>query len=1048
MLSAATAIVGMSFSPAVIAAAADVPVYQFNINPEPLGLALRQLSNTADLQIIFAEDLVRNLSSPALQGSYTADEALKLLLAGSGLIAARAPSGTIMVRREEQKTSEAPGAGLSRVAMQAARADVPAKALPQTPILEEIVVTGTRITRNGYEAPTPVTVLNPEEFQASAARNIADVVNALPTFVGSTVAANSGGNVSSGTAGINALNLRDLGANRTLILLDGERSVPANLTGLIDINLLPQALVSRVDVVTGGASSAYGSDALAGVVNFVLDKNFAGIKGEISGGATDYGDDRTGQFELTAGTSFADGRGHIEVNGEVFHNGGVIIPNRPWNLQGWQFITNPTYTPTNGQPYQLLYNHVGLTYPSGGIIADGPLMGIAFGPQGAPYKFQYGSIVSQPDMVGGAWQASQIRGTTGSSLDPDQHRENAFARVSYDLTDDINLFAQFAWAHSKSVNQCCPIENTADITVSAGNPFIPTEVAAQMVALGLTSITIGTMNADLPIGYTYNDRRVNRNVVGAHGKLEAFDIDWTWDAYYQNGVSRTHEQATPNENTVNAALAIDAVINPANSQTVCRSTLTNPNNGCVPYNVFGIGVNTPAAIAYVGGQGHPDFRDQRFVENVQAFNVSGEPFSNWAGPISIALGAEHRSEAVSGINDPISPTLNWWDGDFLVTHGSYTVTEGFLETVVPLARNSWWAKQLDVNAAIRATDYSTSGYVTTWKVGLEYAPIDGARFRFTRSRDIRAPNMSELFAAGGGTQGAVVDPFNKNATEQYHGNGRGNPALRPEESDTTGAGVVLQPSFVPGLSASIDYWNYHISNAIGTTDAQNIVDFCYQGFAAFCGAITRTNGVITAILTEPFNLATQSANGIDFEASYVQSLRQIVPAWDGNLSFRFIATTYIHNISNNGTTVPIDLVGNNAAGGVPNWRWSASVAYAFDPVNVTLTGRGVSSGNYGNNYILCTSGCPPSTGTNPTTNYDYIPGAVYVDASVSYKLMHKSDRSPADLEVFFNVKNLFNKDPALVASGPGGFGFDHAGVNEGLYDILGRVYLAGVRFKM
>jgi outer membrane receptor protein involved in Fe transport len=383
-------------------------------------------------------------------------------------------------------------------------------------------------------------------------------------------------------------------------------------------------------------------------------------------------------------------------------------------------------------------------------------------------------------------------------------------------------------------------------------------------------------------------------------------------------------------------------------------------------------------------------------------------------------------------------------GNYLPTDGSYHVAEGFLETVVPLAKDLPGAQKLDFNGAVRFTDYSTSGNVTTWKAGLVYSPIADVTFRATRSRDIRAPNLLELFQAGGANTNTVIDPFNNNTSIAYQGLAVGNLALQPEKADTTGLGIVYQPSWAPGLSGSVDYYNIDIKDAIGTIAAQDIVDRCFGGNQTYCAAITRdpAAGVITQIRTSPFNLITQVARGLDIEASY----RLPMPVWGGDLAIRALATHYLKNYSANGVNIPTDTVGQNIANGPPDWLGRLTVTYTNDPVTFSLIGRGVSSGVYDNSFIECTSGCPTSTVDHRTINDNHIDGAVYLDASLSYAF--QSTGAFSKVEMFVAVTNVADTDPAVVAPGPSGVAYATQATNPSLYDNLGRTFRAGIRVKM
>lgn len=896
----------------------------------------------------------------------------------------------------------------------------------------DIVVTGTRVIRDGYKAPTPTTVLGSDAIEAKAPANLADFVNELPSLAGSSTPRSSLNAISAGNAGINALNLRNLGLNRTLVLLDGQRVGASSLSGLVDVNQFPQALVKRVDVVTGGASAGWGSDAVAGVVNFVLDRDFTGLKGEVLGGVTTYGDDRNYKASLTAGTKFAGDRGHIVISGEIAHNDGIEgIGDRNW-YDAVKVFNNPAYTPTSGLPQLLVRPNSGFaTATPGGIITSGPLRGIYFGEGGTPAQFNYGPIVSGNFMTGGQSPYADF-GTTGD-LNPRLSRQNAFGRVSFAVTDHIELFAQLSYGRATSHAAFGNQYNFGNLTIRSDNAFIPASVAARVTALGLTSFSLGTLNEDLGVITTNSRRESWRPVVGARGDFDLFGSNWTWDVYGQKSITHSYIESNLSI-TPNYLNAIDSVRN-ANGVIVCRSTLTNPTNGCVPYNIFGVNVNDQSALNYVKGTA---WRRDRITEDVAAANLNGNPFSTWAGPVSLALGIEHRRERVSGSNDPLSSTRSYFAGNYLATRGAYNVTEGYLETVVPLAKDLPFASSLDLNGAIRITDYSTSGGVTTWKVGLTYSPVEDVTFRATRSRDIRAGNLSELFAQGQTITNTILDPARGNASTTIFQITSGNINLMPEKADSLGLGVVVQPRFLPGFAASIDYYNIDIDDAISTIDAQTLVNQCASGNTALCEQVVRNPaGVISNVLIQPINLSRQLSRGLDFEASYRR------PFLNGNVTLRFLATHYIKNESDNGINVPVDNVGQNNARGslalsLPKWTYVGSIGWDQDKFSALLTARGFSSGKFDTSYIECTSGCPISTVTNPTIENNRLPGAIYFDANVSYEVVKGA-------EMFLSIDNFTNKNPAQVGWVSGGAPLS---VNQSLYDTLGRRFRVGFRFKI
>lgn len=910
--------------------------------------------------------------------------------------------------------------------------------------VEEVSVTGTRVQRNGYQAPTPLTVIGADQIAQAAPNNLADYVNQMPELAGSATPQTTVTSQSSGTAGMNNMNLRNLGAVRTLVLLDGHRSVGSTQSGLVDINTFPQQLVSRVDIVTGGASAAYGSDAVAGVINYVLDKNYTGVKADVSGGVSTYGDAPAADFSATAGFGFANGRGHFLISGNVAHQDTAFSGSRGWNNTGTFIIVNPAYSAANTSvpQWMVVSGAQSDTATYGGIITAGPLKGTTFGPGGSPYKFTYGSVVSDPWTVGGNWKSNQYN--TVNALVPREDRQGIFSRLAYTIGDNTNLYLQYSYNNSRDI-----VANTypgyqGNLTIQGDNAFLPDSVASQVQSLGVTSFAFGKVWGQLPIATTMNTRNVQRFSVGGDGAFDVLGTNWTWDGYVQHGVTHATEKLQQ-ANTTRLNQAIDAVRN-GSGQIVCRSNLTGANPGCVPLDPFGPDVASADAINYVSGR---QYRTEIFTEDDASFSVNGEPFSIWAGPVSLATGIEYRKEGLNGFV-PLEFQSGWLSGNYRPTAGHYSVTEGFIETVVPLAKDVWWARSLDLNAAARFTGYSTSGFVTTWKVGATYQITDDLRLRATQSRDIRAPNLQELYNNGSYGNGFAQDPRNNFANVSAFSLTTGNPNLQPEKSDTTGVGIVYQPSFLPGFGLSVDYYDIAVNGAISTITAQQILNQCYVAQQQqYCASVTpNPNGAgFTQITIQPFNLQTLSARGLDFEANYNVSMQDIVAGWGGDLTIRGLATNYIKNFTDTGILgVPAtNTVGTNSNSGPPHWRYSITGIYSNDPYTISLTARGASSGKINNTYIQCTAGCPVATVNNETINDNHLPGAFYLDTNLSYEFMN----SQAGVgSVYLNIRNLLNADPAIVPSGPSGFAYITQGTNPYIYDQIGRYFRIGVRFGM
>lgn len=935
-------------------------------------------------------------------------------------------------------------AGASAAAAQESVAQVPADSAglqSASGVIDDMVVTGSRIVRTGYDAPTPVTVFGAEELEMSASPNLLTALDALPVLSGSQTNGVSHGRQGESLGGMQSINLRALGSNRVLVLLDGVRMSPASYTNHVDISTIPSQLISRVEVVTGGASAVYGSDAVTGVVNFVLDRTFTGLKADVTTGQTNYGDGKNYKSSLTGGFGFAEGRGHVLLSGERLESDGTegTDGGREWNRQGWGTMANPAYTATNGQPQTLFLPQMSSSNTTaGGIInTAGPLRGIAFGPGGEPYQFQYGPILGPTSMAGGGdWEANNTRHL--SDLDPAQSSYNLFSRVSFDVTDNLNVFGVASYGRNEAEGPFNSSLSRNNAYVYQDNAYLPTSVRDQMVAAGIQRFVIGSWNADMPNGPYSNSRAMTRYIGGLEGTFTAFDSTWNWNATYAYG--RADIDLRNKSLIISRALSsLDAVVDPNTGNTVCRSTLTNPGNGCLPWNFMGIGVNDQnlAAGAFEwmvdGGQ----WQDARIEQTTQAATVSGEPFSLRAGPVSLAASLEHRTDKIEGVVDEYSANSERTGSNYGPLSGQQSVTEIALESILPLARS------LDLSVAARATDYEYSGSVTTWKVGTTYSPIDALTFRLTRSRDIRAPNIKDLFASPAGFGGGAVDRFQGNApvvggffTVQ------GNPDLRPEKADTTGIGIVVQPPAFPGFGASIDYWNVNIEDAIQELQAQDVVDACYYGIdASACPRIERgADGNITFVRSAPLNLAKYDARGVDVELSYRK------PIGSGDFSLRSLMTFYLQAVQESPFSPRLDLAGSNSfssgatTNSLPNWKLNVTATYKLERLSLALTARGFDDGvfNFTNGmYVVCESNCPPVSGGNPTINNNAMPGRFYLDANVNYDLDFGRGANRASL--FFSVRNALDRDPPGLTAG---------GNMAIAYDVLGAVYRAGIRISM
>lgn len=895
----------------------------------------------------------------------------------------------------------------------------------------EVIVTGSRIVREGYNAPTPVAVMGEADIAALAPANITDVVNQMPAIAGSGTSGTASGGLSNAAAGINSVGLRGLGVGRTLVLVDGQRSVASSVGGTVDINTIPQDLIKRIEVVTGGASAAYGSDAVGGVVNFILDTKYTGVRVGSDVGISTYGDGLNYRFSGTAGFSALDDKLNLLTSVSYFDQEKIEGIDRDWNDSGYFQMTNPDYVAGNGEPERYVGSGIGpSTYTSGGLITSGALKGTYFLGEGETGQLNYGEV-SGSWMRGGDWEKTLEGHVSTNTLVPRDKRLSVFQRASYEFGNGIEVFGQFSYNRSFSASTYQQTPSTG-VTIKSDNAYLISqypEVAQQMAANGLSSITIGTSNAGFPAPGSKNTRQVFRFVGGAKGDLELFDKSMSWNAYYQKGVTKTREQLVNTWNTSRMAEAQDAVFD-SSGNIVCRSTLTDPDNGCVPIDRLGTDGPSQAALNYIFGD--QPLRHQTIKQDVGAVSISGEAFALPAGNINFATGIEARREQINGsVDDEF--TSGWLYGNYKVNKGQYDVQEGFLELDLPIF------KGFDVNAAGRVTHYSTSGWVTTWKVGATWQAIDAMRLRGNISHDIRAPNLEELYAAGTARTNSVIIPDDADApvtgSQQFTQNSVGNSSLKPEVANGWTAGVVLTPSFLPGFTASFDYYAIRITDSIGTLTAQQTVNLCYdQGNQDYCNNIHfDSSGNLSTIDLQPMNFSSQKTRGFDIQASYTHHVGP------GTLRLHGQATHYIENIVDDGVSYPIDYAGVNTSGtyAVPSWVYRLSATYEVGPVNTSFIARGFSDGVYGNDWVECTSNCPASTPQYRTINNNHINGAIYYDVSVDFKVPFRA----RDAHLTLIVNNLLNRDPTLVGNGPDGNNVPaYAQTNRSRYDVVGRTF--------
>ncbi|HEY6455767.1 MAG TPA: TonB-dependent receptor [Steroidobacteraceae bacterium] len=953
---------------------------------------------------------------------------------------------------------------LGGVAGRAGAQDNPSATAPPAPTSpEEVTVTGTRLRNTGMQTPTPVTVVTAEQLDAVAPGNIIDAFKQLPQFLGGSDPTQNNG---IGTdAGQSVLNMRGLGENRTLVLLDGRRIVPSTYNGTVDINVLPQSLLKRTEVVTGGASAAYGTDAVAGVTNFILDTEYTGLKARAQGGITTYGDGANKEAELTFGTAIGS-RAHLVASFDYYNNN-PIESVRPW-MQGWGAVSNPAYVKGGTQPQQLVEPNVGSTIytPGGLIIAPGtPLNNLEFLPDGTAVPFQFtplGTQTGQQGQSGGGAYNFRNDGALNGGLESGVSRYNGFAHLTVDVTDDVQVYAEALAGHNDVTSRGFPsvMFGSYQATIYADNAYLPASISQIMQQDGIASFGLSRLSTPADITVDTLDQS-NSTTEFTAGIKAVLPDDWHFNSYFEHGHNENDLSDENYPRTDRLFLAMDAVVNPATGAVTCKVDLVQPGYGCVPIDLLGAGRASPQAIAYVTAG-----TKTAYLTNTQdAFEASadGDIFKNWyAGPIQAAFGVDYRHSTLSqNVTDPTNPTNNpnyvavplnnpalgiegippaGFAGvnsgvQFSIQanfSGVIDVKESFAEILVPLLKDKPFAQQLNLSLASRWADYTGSGGIWSYKYGLDWQTVDWLRFRGTYSRDVRAADMSERFnAAGGGA--TVMDPFMGNQMVVFSQTIGGNPAVKPEKADTYSAGIVLQPTFARGLSVSIDWYSINIKDAIGMLGPQNIVNECFEGATQLCALIKRdpVTNVIIGMNDVYQNINAEKVVGTDMETDYQLSL-----GTGGALTFRLLGG-YLdeESLSNIGAPV-MQEAGTTGNLPLPRVQLNLGINYAQGPFSVFVNERFISDGRREWNDD------EPALG-GVTINDDHIASALYTDLNLAYTMTSKGNR---DWQVYLNVANLLNREPPRVPIFSGFNGTTDT--NRALFDVLGRRFVLGVKCNL
>ncbi len=955
-----------------------------------------------------------------------------------------------------------------------------------------IIVTGSRIRRSGFQEQTPTTVISAEQINNLGQINVSEVLTSIPQNLAAQSDTNAGpsfGTRASSNIGASYANLRGLNpfyGTRTLTLVDSRRFVPTSDSGAVDLNLIPTALIARVDTVTGGASAAYGSDAIAGVVNIILDTRFSGVKLQLDYGETFRGEGGTLHGAGAFGTSFGGGRGHIVVSGEYQDAKGVGACSqvREWCAEGWDVYSNAGISvrgvqsgynipgsPTYGQPNFILGPGSRAAYnAANGVIraaaaTPAALRNMQFNEAGtALIPFDPGLYVQNAQI--GPRQGGDGESTYDESrLRTPVKRLALYSHMSYDITDDVSGFLEASYGE-RSASALGPVLGPrSTLLFRADNAFLPPQVAAALV--GSNGFTLGK-DLDNDITNTNSaDVQTLRFVGGLKGELCL--SNWTWDVYYQFG--KNTRQQSISRSRVNSFFdfAVDAVRDPSTGAPVCRAVLQgNPNAvGCVPLNLFGQGNMSQAAIDYSFREAIEDFK---YTQHVIALAVQGDLFSGFgAGPVGAAAGLEYRMDNGNVTHGDV-PYYEQFGLSFGLDYsGSIRVLETFGEVNVPLLRDRGLAKLLELNGAVRhsrntsidgATHASRTVNAVSWKFGAVYEPTDWLRLRGTRSRDIRAAGFRELFqlqlpSDPTSAQGRVNNPFNGNALDTTPILGGGSFRLNPEVADTTTLGVVLRP-FGGRLSVSADWFEIRIKDAVTTPSGQQIVDNCFKS-NAFCDRITFNPSAanrrdISFIDSRQINVGSFTSRGVDLELDYTLPLNSVSSSWDGRINWRIVGT-HLYDLLIQGApgTNPINFAGQSGPNAPlgdfnssPKWMLNSTLTADVGRVTAVLQARHIGSGALNRALVG-----PDDPSYDPSRinsiSHNRVEARTYFTLAATYRL--PLGNGVEQFDIFGSVDNLFDTDPPVAPGTTGTVVQSSYPTNPALFDTLGRRFRVGMRAR-
>ena len=945
--------------------------------------------------------------------------------------------------------------------------------------VEEIVVTGSRIRRDTFTAPVPVSVITSDDIRASGNVSLAETLLDIPTINANTNAQNSSSTLF--LAGQARADIRGLGAERTLVLMDGRRIVFSDASSPgVDLNMIPSLMVDRIETVAGGASAVYGSEAIAGVVNIIMKKEFEGLQLDVQTGVSQEGDGEEFRIGGLYGRKFLDDRLNFVVGGEISRQEPVMQRDRDWAFPGIRrnTLANPQNiipnSRSNSSPYatfQLLPGALGVA------------RSVAIDYRNPSQIVRLSAACSTPTVQPTCQDESLIYSNKYLALQAKSQRGTIRSYADYQLTDNIKAFADvlyskvdgygfFQPAFSNALGSgTLPLVFRGDNAFLQGTSTAASQLRAEWAAAGkpftqATTAQVAKFFDEFGGRDVKTERDTLRLVGGMEGSFEAVSRKFNWDWYAQYGETNGTTTSYNQPYIARIQQATDAIL--VGSQIVCRDVAARAA-GCIPWNL----VDGPdqSAVAWAN---HTSVTDQKVKETVVAANLASDLFDLPAGPLGVAIGAEYRKEESSFVQDAVSASGLTYINPIGTRAGEYDVSEGYGELRIPILRDLPFTKELTVELAGRLANYSSIGATKQYRALIEWAPVQDVRFRASQGTAVRAPNIVELyapqsrnfnstsqdpcdranFAAATAAQkaartitcAAAIPGYNSATFQSNFGSGRsslpllqgGNPNLGPEKAHTYNLGVVVQPRFIPNLQLSLDFFKYNLSDEVSTIPINTLLtQLCYDStlpYASnpFCAQIIRdptglngggVPGGVSEVLLTNQNVAKVKVEGYDASIQYGLRSAEMFNQDFGDFAFRLDATWMYRWALQGLPGQAYTQLANTITNATPEWKAQGSVQWSFKDFTAMWTTHYIGS-------MASTTAFAP-TGLTP-----YYTGSYYLhDLRVSYNLNDQ-------MAFRGGVQNITNEHPPYLPE-------TYTGTTTGSssFDNRGRYFFVGASFR-